>query len=775
MRRSRLTIRGTVQGVGFRPFLHRLAGRNGVTGFVVNDHQGVTCEVQGSDDRVIDFIRRVRDEAPSQARIDRFDVAALEPLDGETDFVITSSRPAAEVRLTVPADIAPCPDCLTELDDPDDRRFAYPFICCTDCGPRYTVVSALPYERERTSMAPFHLCGLCRDEFGDPADRRFHAQAICCPNCGPHLRFEHLVDAPSDVVTGVAALDAAVASLVAGRVVAVKGVGGYQLMCRADDHEVVTRLRTRKVRVDKPFALLAPSIDIAEQLVDLDPAGRAAMVDAAAPIVIAPRRPEAPVAADVAPLHSTLGVMLPSTPLHHLLAHRLHEAVGAVAVCTSGNRSDEPMVVADGLVRPELAGVADVVLSNNRRIERRADDSVGQVVAGRYRILRRARGFAPRSIKLGGDGPTVLAVGAELKNTVGLAIGDDAVLSVHIGDLEQPAALEAFEVTIADLLELVGGSVDLVVHDRHPEYLSTKFALAADLAPTLASQHHHAHLASCLVDNEHDGPAIGVTFDGLGWGTDRALWGGEFLIGDAAGFERVAHLASVPMPDGTAALREPWRMAVHHLRAAGIDVPAVGWLTAASTTSVPSGSTGLTTTSMGRLFDAIGALCGVAGGDVARHEGQAAAQLEQLAETVDLAGTAPNDPNGRAYPVEITSPDTAGPSIIEVSGLLAAVVDELHSGVGPAVVARRFHHWVADVIVATCELLGGDDQRNVALTGGVFQNRLLTELAEAQLTAAGFRVLLHRRVPANDGGIALGQLAIARALAGAKPPSTMES
>ncbi len=772
MKRSRLTISGTVQGVGFRPFLHRLAGHSGVTGFVVNDRRGVTCEVQGPADLVADFIRRVRDDAPALARIDRIDVAALHPVSGEADFVIGPSRPGADSRLAVPADVAPCPACLTELADPDDRRFEYPFTCCTDCGPRYTVVSELPYDRERTSMAAFPLCALCRDEFGDPADRRFHAQATCCPSCGPNLRFESLVNGSDGVVSGGDALDAAVVSLVDGLIVAVKSLGGFQLMCRADDEDAVTGLRRRKVRVDKPFALLAPSVEVAERLVELDAAARAAMTDAAAPIVIAPRRPQAPVAADVAPLHSTLGVMLPSTPLHDLLARRLLETAGAVAVCTSGNRSDEPMVVDDHLAGRELAGIADAVLSHDRRIERRADDSVGQVVAGRFRVLRRARGFAPGAIKLRGDGPPVLAVGAELKNTVGVALGDDAVLSMHVGDLEHPAALEAFEVTIADLLDLVGGSVELVVHDRHPEYLSTKFALAADLAPTAAVQHHHAHLASCLADNEHDGPAIGVTFDGLGWGTDGTLWGGEFLIGDATGFSRVAHLAPVRMPDGAAAIREPWRMAVHHLRAAGLDIPAAGWLTdRAADLAVPRHEplNAMTTTSMGRLFDAVGALCGVVGGDVARHEGQAAAQLEQLAGTAVRAGT---DAKGR-YPVDVRPSDDDGPSIIAVQELLGRIVDDLRSAEHPAIVAHRFHHWVADAIVATCAGLRDHDVATVALSGGVFQNRLLTEMADERLRAAGFDVLLHRRVPANDGGISLGQLAIARALVDGTPPGTM--
>ena len=771
--RARLTVSGIVQGVGFRPFLHRLAGELDLTGFVANNGVGVICEVQGAADAVHRFTARLVGDAPPLARIDVVDVTELEVVPHETAFVIAASAVGADARLAVPADVAPCPACVAEFTDPDDRRFGYPFTCCVDCGPRYTVVAALPYDRERTSMAPFPLCPTCRTEYEDPHDRRFHAQATCCPTCGPELELHDLVAPDAPASTGEGALVDAVAALIDGRIVAVKGLGGFQLMCRADDEGTVARLRSRKARIGKPFALLAPTVEAGAAIVTVDDATRAALTDPAAPIVLAPRRPDAAVATAVAPHHSTLGVMLPSTPLHHLLAHRLFAETGAAAVCTSGNRSDEPMVVDDARVATDLAGIADLVLGHDRRIKRRADDSVGHIVGDRFQLLRRARGYAPASIRLGGrGGASVLAVGAELKNTVGVAVGDEALLSMHLGDLEHPAALRAFEMAVTDLLDLVGGSVDLVVHDLHPEYLSTKFALAADVAPTVAVQHHHAHLVSCLVDNGHDGRAIGVTFDGLGWGSDGALWGGEFLLGDATGFERVAHLVPVPMPDGAAAIREPWRMAIHHLRAAGLPIPPVGWLADPDRRLPTAGSSTMNTTSMGRLFDAIGSLCGVVGGDVARHEGQTAIQLEQLAEAAP-----PSADDTDRYPVTVvrSRSDDGAPVVIEVQDLLASVVADLTNGVAPSAVAARFHRWAADVVVMVCDGLRRHEIDTVALTGGVFQNRLLTALVRPELTAAGFEVLVHHRVPANDGGISLGQLAIARAMAASPATGTMGS
>ncbi|MXW89655.1 MAG: carbamoyltransferase HypF, partial [Acidimicrobiaceae bacterium] len=610
MGRRRLRIAGTVQGVGFRPHLHRLARSLSLTGAAGNDDEGVWCEVQGHRADLDEFEARVAAEAPPLARVDLVRSADVPPVEGEREFSIAvSASGSGTVAGTVPPDVAACSSCLAEIADPGGRRYRYAFTCCTDCGPRYTVVRSLPYDRERTSMAAFELCEACEAEYRDPNDRRHHAQAVCCPSCGPALSLQSMTGEPFylDPVEGTVAL------LQAGNIVAVKGMGGYQLACRADDSVAVARLRRRKHREEKPFALLVASVDAAGELIDLDDLAVRALTGPEAPIVLAPRRESAPVAPEVAPDTRLLGVMLPATPLHALLA----DAAGVALVCTSGNRSDEPIVIDDAQVGTELGVIADAVLGHDRVIERRADDSVGHVIAGDFQLLRRARGYAPGAVRLDRDGPSVLAVGAELKSTVCLALGADAHMSVHIGDLEHPAALTAFETAVADLLELTRATPALLVHDLHPEYLSTKFAFSSDLAPRLGVQHHHAHLASCLTDTGHRGPAIGVMFDGMGWGTDGTLWGGEILVGDANGYERFAHLRPVPMPGGTAAVRQPWRMALAHLfEKTGPDLPAIGSLAghqeeAERVLDQCRPGRSILTTSVGRLFDSMAALCGL--------------------------------------------------------------------------------------------------------------------------------------------------------------------
>ena len=747
MRRRHLRISGTVQGVGFRPHLHRLARSLSLTGAAGNDDEGVWCEVQGRHADLDEFEARVAAEAPPLARVDSVRSADLAAVEGESGFSLSPSTPGSgTVTGTVPPDVATCPACLAEIADPGGRRYRYAFTCCTDCGPRYTVVRSLPYDRERTSMAAFDLCEACEAEYRDPADRRHHAQAVCCGDCGPWLVLESMSAEPvaGDPVAEAAAL------LRAGRIVAIKGLGGYQLACRADDSRAVTRLRLRKHREEKPFALLVPSVAAARELVDLDDLAARALSGPEAPIVLAPRREPAAVAAEVAPDTKLLGVMLPATPMHTLLAAE----TGLPLVCTSGNRSEEPIVTDDARVRAELGDIADAVLRHNRVIERRADDSVGHVVHGGFQLLRRARGYAPGTVRLDRAGPPVLAVGAELKSTVCLALGADAHMSVHLGDLEHPAALGAFETAVADLLELTRATPELLVHDLHPEYLSTKFAASADLAPRLGVQHHHAHLASCLTDAGFRGPAIGVMFDGMGWGTDGTLWGGEILVGDAGGYERFAHLRPVPMPGGTAAIRQPWRMALAHLAATfGADLPPIPSLAGQGDDVVqvldqcrPGQS--ILTTSMGRLFDSMAALCGIAG--TTNYEGQAAIRLEQAA-----------GPDVRRYPVDISE---GTPAVIEFSPVVEAVVSDLQAEQPPPLIAGAFHRWVSDAAVAASrQARESTGLSAVALSGGVFQNRRLVELLVPDLEQSGFRVLRHRQVPPNDGGIALGQAAVGRA------------
>ncbi|MYB03641.1 MAG: carbamoyltransferase HypF [Acidimicrobiaceae bacterium] len=752
MRRRRLRIAGTVQGVGFRPHLHRLARSLSLTGAAGNDDDGVWCEVQGGQADLDDFVVRVAAEAPPLARVDSVRSSEVPAVEGEREFSIAASGSGSgTVAGTVPPDVAACSSCLAEVADPGGRRYRYAFTCCTDCGPRYTVVQSLPYDRERTSMAVFELCATCEAEYRDPNDRRHHAQAVCCPGCGPALSLRPMTGEAFDADP----IEGAVALLEAGSIVAVKGVGGYQLACRAGDSAAVTRLRRRKHREEKPFALLVASVDAARELVELDDLAVRALTGPEAPIVLAPRRESARVAREVAPDTRLLGVMLPATPLHALLA----DAAGVPLVCTSGNRSDEPIVTDDARMVPELGDIADAVMAHDRVIERRADDSVGHVVASDFQLLRRARGYAPGTVRLDRDGPPVLAVGAELKSTVCLALGADAHMSVHLGDLEHPAALAAFEAAVADLLELTRAAPELLVHDLHPEYLSTKFAASSDLAPRLGVQHHHAHLASCLTDAGFRGPAIGVMFDGMGWGTDGTLWGGEILVGDAGGYQRFAHLQPVPMPGGTAAIRHPWRMALAHLfETFGPDVPAIPSLAdhraeAEHVLAQCRPGQSILTTSIGRLFDSMAALCGIALS--ATYEGQAAIRFEQAA-----------GPDVRRYPVEIT---TGEPAVIEFSPLIHAVVSDLLAGQPPALIAASFHRWVADAAVtASRQARESTGLSAVALSGGVFQNRRLVELLVPDLERAGFEVLRHRQVPPNDGGIALGQAAIGRATLAAR-------
>ena len=725
-----MTIAGTVQGVGFRPFVFGLAEELGLAGSVANTGAHVICVVEGSQNACDEFVQRVQSDAPELAELHGITVEALDPV-GDSGFVISTSVPVDHERSSaVPPDIATCQNCRAEAQDPTNRRHRFPFICCTDCGPRYTVVQDLPYDRANTSLSEFSLCDACRAEYVDPRDRRFHAQATSCAECGPQLT-------GATIAEGVEALST-------GGIVAVKGLGGYQLMCRADRNESVQLLRDRKHRETKPFALLVDSVAMADQLVELDEVSRAALQSPAAPIVLARARPSN-VAPAVAPATRLLGLMLPATHLHAMLV----ADVGVPLVCTSGNRSNEPIIIDDDVAANAFEGIADLVISHDRRIERRADDSVGHVVAGEFQLMRRARGYAPRPVTLADVGPTVLGVGAELKNTTCLAVGDRASLSAHLGDLENPKTLSAFEETISNQIAFAEADVALIVHDLHSEYLSTKFAKAQDIAPTLGVQHHHAHLVSCLVENGHEGPAIGVIFDGFGWGDDGTAWGGEFLIGDASGYQRVAHLEPVALPGGANAIREPWRMAVAHCLKAFGNVPEqvrniLDEDRIDTVARICTNPETLPTSSMGRLFDAVAALCGLA--KTVTYEGEAAIALEGLA-----ASCTKTEEGYRWFG------DNA-------SEMIKTVLAELGKGVDRSLVAYRFHEAVADYVASKCQQLRDETGLNtVALSGGVFQNKLLVELLLPMLDEIGFDVLRQSEVPPNDGGISLGQVAIGRA------------
>lgn len=749
--RRRIRVTGTVQGVGFRPFVYRTATELELVGHVANDSAGVIIEAEGAPARLDELCRRLVADAPPLAHVTSVQPTVITPNGAETGFVIVESTDTGSPDVPVSVDVAPCEDCLAELTDPTDRRYRYPFINCTNCGPRYTITRRIPYDRPQTTMASFEMCERCRAEYHDPADRRFHAQPNACPDCGPQLT----LTAPDGrrLAARDEALVATVRRLRAGDVVAVKGVGGFHLAVDARDPAAVGKLRRRKHRDDKPFALLVADLEAARRLVELDAAAERELASLWRPIVLAPRRADAPVAEQVAPSLPELGVMLPPSPLHHLLVHDM----GRPLVLTSGNLSDEPIAHTDADAFERLGRLVDAVLTHDRGIHIRCDDSVIRAgVTRRPQMVRRSRGYAPRPLPL----PTparrrVLAVGAELKNTVAVTRGDEVVVSHHIGDLEHYATYTSFLQAVEHLTHLYGVAPEVVAHDLHPEYLSTKFAEDLDVehAPV---QHHHAHIASCLAEHGRSEPVIGLAFDGLGYGTDGSLWGGEALVCDLDGFQRAGHLRAVPLPGGAAAITQPWRMAVVWTElAAGREAaeelgarlderwPAILSLARSEDT--------LATTSVGRLFDAVSALLGIR--SAITYEGQAAIELEAAARTV-----APDA--GPALPVDVVEdPDGV---VLDPAPLVAAVLAAQRDGVPTAHIAAGFHAALADgacrLAVRVSERLG---HRTVALSGGVFQNKRLSDLLAGRLQAAGFEVLTHRVVPANDGGIAIGQAAIA--------------
>ncbi|WP_228563678.1 carbamoyltransferase HypF [Catenulispora rubra] len=747
MARIRVRVEGVVQGVGFRPFVYGVASRLGLAGFVGNDGRGVVIEAEGEAAALDCLVDALSTQAPPLARVERVTVepAAVTGLAG---FTISASDSSGSRTVLVAPDTATCVDCLTEMADPGDRRHAYAFTNCTNCGPRYTIVRELPYDRPGTTMAAFVLCEPCEREYRDPLDRRFHAQPVCCPDCGPRLR---LVSADSalmagDPVSGAAGL------LAEGAIVAIKGLGGYHLAVAASNEEAVSNLRSRKHREERPLALMVPDIEAARRLCVIDDVEEALLLDIARPIVLLERRSDAGIAASVAPGQRGLGVMLPYSPLHYLLATAHPDPL----VMTSGNLSSEPIAYRDDDALNRLAGIADAFLIHDRAIHTRVDDSVLRASRGGPLPIRRSRGFAPAPLTLPWEFPRhVLACGPELKNTFCLARGRHAFVSHHIGDLENHETLQSFTEGIEHFRRLFSVAPEVVVHDLHPEYLSTKYALECD-AELLGVQHHHAHIASCLADNEVADPVIGVAFDGLGMGTDGTLWGGEFLVADLAGFTRAAHLAPVAMPGAARAVREPWRMAAAYLDAVfGLqwpDAPTLKAFRARHETRLDqvlsmarAGLNSPLTSSAGRLFDAVAALAGVR--DTVSYEGQAAIEFEQLADR--------SEPGRYGARIESSS------GLVHGSDLVAAALADLDAGVAVPVVAARFHNGLAAVVVEVCERLRRDTGlAAVALSGGVFQNVLLVERCVAGLEAAGFRVLTHRRVPPNDGGISLGQAAV---------------
>lgn len=756
--RLRLKVEGIVQGVGFRPFVHGLAVSLGVVGLVGNDASGVFIEVEGPKEAVERFVRAVEEVPPPLAVVERVSVSTMDLAGGE-GFAIVASNASGEHNALISPDTATCEQCLGELFDPGDRRYRYGFVNCTNCGPRFTIVRDVPYDRASTTMAAFAMCPECQREYQDPTDRRFHAEANCCPACGPSLR---LVAPDGSSVGEGDPVELAVSMLRDGLVVALKGLGGYHLAALASSHGATQALRARKHREDKPFAVMVADLAAAHELCATGAAEERLLESPARPIVLAERRPGAHVAPAVAPGNRYLGVMLPYTPVHHLVARGLGEPF----VLTSGNVSDEPIAYLDHDALRRLGGLADAFLTHDRPVHTRTDDSVARVFRGRELLLRRSRGFVPQPVALAKAlRRSVLACGAELKNTFCLAKGHRAFVSHHIGDLENYETLRSFEEGISHLQRLVDVRPEVVAHDLHPEYLSTKYAMelaGARDVELVGVQHHHAHIASCLADNARPGPAIGVAFDGLGLGTDATMWGGEFLVADLVSFERLGSLAPVRMPGGAGAIKEPWRMAAAYAEVAfGGDPPsslavvrdnAERWPMVVSLAR--SGTNSPFTSSAGRLFDAVSAV--VSGRYRVNYEGQAAVELEQLA---DLSETG-------SYPCSLEEGPGGASQRFRLLGaeLFFAAVGDLVAGLEASVVAARFHNGLADAVVRGCEFvrdLRGLEE--VALSGGVFQNVLFLGRVLEGLERAGFRALVHSRVPPNDAGISLGQAVIAGA------------
>lgn len=766
-----MTVAGTVQGVGFRPFVARLAGRLGVAGWVANTGSGVALEIEGAPDALARFRRALVEEAPPLSTISHTTGRPL-PAYGDTGFVIRGSAPQDRADLPrLPPDTAACGACRREVATPTARRYRYPFTNCTHCGPRYTIVTALPYDRARTSMRDFPLCPACAAEYADPDDRRYHAQPIACPACGPRLELS--TSGGQVLARGDAALRRAAAALRDGLIVALKALGGYQLLCDARDERAVQRLRARKRRAAKPFAVMVPALGAAAAWVEISAAERRLLLGPSAPIVLLRRRtrtgavpPPAPAPA-VAPGSPCLGVMLPTTPLHQVLLQDL----GFPVVCTSGNLSQEPIAIGDREARTRLAAVADLFLGHDRPIVRPLDDSVARTIAAAPTLLRRARGYAPEPLPLVTATQRVLAVGGHLKSTVALAMDRQVLLSQHLGDLDTAPARRAHQRAIDDLLAFTGCTPELVACDLHPDYATT--AVAEHLArrwavPLVRVQHHHAHVAACAAEHGLAGSVLGVAWDGTGYGADGSVWGGEFLRCDldAGSYQRRAYLLPFGLPGGEHAVRDGWRSALGALLAARELEPPVARraldrlrLPARQRTLLEAvaASPGLAprSSSVGRLFDAVAALLGVVRTN--RFEGEAALALEDAAT---CAMRARRRECVAAYPVPLRDHD--GVSVADWRPMLLEIARECERGAAVEWIAARFHASLAALVAA---VVGAQDAGRVVLSGGCFQNALLTGWVCRALQAAGRTAYVHRRVPPNDGGLSLGQVAVAAARA----------
>jgi hydrogenase maturation protein HypF len=770
-RRKHIEVRGIVQGVGFRPFVYKLAQSLGLTGYVFNSSSGVTIEIEGSASELDAFLDTLRNRPPQLADITDIAVSDTGIL-GTSQFSILESHEEQGQFSLISPDAGTCDACWHDFGDPQNRRFGYPFTNCTHCGPRYTILHDIPYDRATTTMAMFTMCPDCAAEYSDPNDRRFHAQPNACSVCGPSLELIPPGASLSKCLftdkDSLAKLRAARVLLQEGRILAVKGLGGFLLACDAANDDAVAELRRRKRRSDKPFALMCRDVASVRRVCRVSSHDEAALLSVRRPIVVLRRLPGAPVSDAVAPGNDTLGVMLPYTPLHYLLFSDSPDVDSEFTslVMTSGNLSEEPIVVSNTEAMRQLDGVADWFLLHNRDIAMRVDDSVVRTFDGHERVLRRSRGFVPQTINLGIEMAEILAFGGELKNTFCLTKNRFAILSQHIGDLENYETMQFFQETLARLKHLFRVSPQAVAHDLHPGYWSTRLALADDIPRKIGVQHHHAHIASCMAENHLNGPVIGVAFDGTGFGADGKIWGGEFLVADFASFTRRAHLRYVPLPGGDAAVRQPWRMALSYLRDAfGQQVPAEVLAFPGITpkqiqlvdTMLAKRIQTVDTSSCGRLFDAVAAILGLA--SEVTFEGQAAIALETAATR---ATGQPCDLNLEHYNFDIAASD---PMVLDMRATIRGLVHDVTRGRPAAEISAKFHNFLAKAIVEICCLIREiDGLDRVCLSGGTFQNLFLLERTIVQLRRRSFAVFLHAKVPANDGGIALGQAVIASEL-----------
>lgn len=781
--RTHYKISGIVQGVGFRPFVYRLAHELHLTGWVRNTPAGVELEVQGAVDRLADFKDALQNRVPPLAVVTSQASTDIVAIDGEVSFTILPSG-GGRVDIRIAPDAAICSDCLREMNDPHDRRYRYPFITCTNCGPRYSIITGTPYDRPKTTMAGFPLCPDCRNEYDNPLDRRFHAQPIACHICGPQVSL--LTSGGEIITTRDEAVTRAVALLESGAVLAIKGIGGFHLAVDACNHGAVQRLRARKKRDEKPFAVMAASLEAARELAHMNDMEERLLSSPEAPIVIARKRLPTLLSPLIAPNNGWLGLMLPYAPLHHLLfmvqgsglevrvsmpaTTNIEPRTGLTAlVMTSGNISEEPVTFEDNDALIRLAGIADYFLLHDRPIHIRCDDSVMRVFQGQPLFYRRARGYAPRAVQLPFAVAPLVATGAELKSVVCLAAGDRAVLSQHIGDLKNMATFDSFVHTVSHLSDTLEIKAELVACDLHPDYLSSRFAENSGL-PCIRVQHHHAHMASCMAENNLDGNVIGIIFDGTGYGPDGTIWGGEFLVGGYDGYHRAGHFRPVPMPGGDAAVHEPWRMAMAYLyQALGdaaflLDHPVAHILPESEQTlftqMLQRTINSPLTSSCGRLFDSVAALLNIR--HTVSYDGQGAIELEAEAELAAYAKSPPAPLHqGGGYSYKVTISDDA-PLQLDFSPMFIDLLNDINSNVEASNIAHRFHQTVASATIDVCLRIAETTALDrIILSGGVFQNRLLSEMIYTALRNRGLQVFTHRLVPPNDGGIALGQAAIA--------------